>query len=168
MCKTHKKPIKPDKSGNTVMYPKAGKPQAGATLAASTYPQLNVSSDTRIVSRAAWLGGQSPCLCARHSGHGICWVAKASQSGHFTGQHPKSTAVPRVSAALPCSWGTAAYSHVMQQVALFWDSFAGVHICMGSSCTSPFPSLYPIPRISPMQISHRSCSSRLSSKCFLG
>ena len=38
---------KTDKLGNTVTYLKAGKPQAGAVLAASTYPQLNVSSEGR-------------------------------------------------------------------------------------------------------------------------
>lgn len=98
------KNIKRDKSGNTVVYPKAGKPQVGAALTAGTYPQLNVSSDGQITSHAACSGGQSPCLHAWDSGHGVCWLAKASQSGHFTGQHPNSTAVPRVSALLPCAW----------------------------------------------------------------
>lgn len=142
ICAKPIKNIKRDKSGNTVTYPKAGKPQAEAALAAGTYPQLNVSSDGWIMSRAACSGGQSPCLRAQNLGCRVCWLAKVSQSGHFTEQHPNSTAVPGVSAALPCSWGTAAYSHVVQQVALFWVSFAHLHGII-VHLSFPLPSSHP-------------------------
>lgn len=99
MCKTITTTER-DKSGNMVSYPKAENPSPGAVLAAGTYgTQLNVCPDGWIPSYAACSGGQSPCLCTQDWGHTICCLAKSTS---WSGQHPKSTAVPGVSVALPC------------------------------------------------------------------
>lgn len=88
------KSTKRDKPANTATCPKAGKPQAGAAFAASTYPQLNVSSDGRVTSRAVCLGGGSPCLHAQDEDAGSAGLPKLRNTATSLGNTPRAWQCP--------------------------------------------------------------------------
>lgn len=131
--------IKRNKPANTATCPKARKPQAGAALAASSYPQLNVSSDGQVTSRAVHLGGHGHCLHAQDQDTGCAGLPKLHNVATSLESTPR--AVPGVSMVLSCSWGSAAYSHAVQQVRRHrspWVSFAM------QECTSAQGHLAPL------------------------